>query len=159
DHSQRRRRGGRCRFWPGPGSIRGLRSSEPAARRLRNGACTRGGGPPAKPGRRPPRLPGRPAVRSRFSIIGGAGQKSVQSAEESQMKKVVMALAGLLIVSACGGSPAPSTPSTLGKVDSIANKVPADLKALGTLQIASDATYEPNEFVDPSSGAITGWDV
>jgi polar amino acid transport system substrate-binding protein len=75
------------------------------------------------------------------------------------MKKEVVALAGLLILSACGGSPAPSTPSTLGKVDSIANKVPADLKALGTLQIASDATYEPNEFVDPSSGAITGWDV
>jgi len=75
------------------------------------------------------------------------------------MKKEVVTLAGLLILSACGGNPAPSTPSTLGKVDSIANKVPADMKTLGTLQIASDATYEPNEFVDPSSGAITGWDV
>jgi polar amino acid transport system substrate-binding protein len=28
-----------------------------------------------------------------------------------------------------------------------------------TLQIATDATYEPNEFVDPTSGNITGWDI
>lgn len=72
------------------------------------------------------------------------------------MNRQVLAVAAAVVLSACGGSSGPSTPSTLGKVDRIANQVPSDMK---TLQIATDATYEPNEFVDPASGAITGWDV
>lgn len=75
------------------------------------------------------------------------------------MKKQVLAIAGMLVLSACGGTSTPSTPSTLGKVDRIANEVPSDVRAQAPLQIATDATYEPNEFVDPTSGAITGWDI
>ncbi len=77
------------------------------------------------------------------------------------MKKGIVALAGVILVAACGGSPSSSSsssPSTLGKVDSIAKEVPSSLQGQ-TLQIATDATYEPNEFTDPSSGQITGWDV
>jgi len=29
----------------------------------------------------------------------------------------------------------------------------------GPIQIATDATYAPNEFVDPNTGAISGWDI
>lgn len=75
------------------------------------------------------------------------------------MKPLVLAIAGLLAICACGGSSGPSTPSQVTKVDRIANEVPAAVKAQAPLQIASDATYEPNEFVDTTTGAISGWDV
>lgn len=70
------------------------------------------------------------------------------------------ALVAALVIGACGGSTTSgsSSPSTLGKVDSIAAKVPSSMSGQ-TLQIATDATYEPNEFVDATSGAISGWDV
>ena len=76
------------------------------------------------------------------------------------MKKSVFAIVAALVLGACGGtsSNGPSSPSALGKVDRIANEVPSEMKGQ-TLQIATDATYEPNEFVDPTSGEITGWDI
>jgi polar amino acid transport system substrate-binding protein len=77
------------------------------------------------------------------------------------MKNPVVAIAAILVLGACGGGGTSSgtTPSSgsLSKVDRIANEVPSDMKGQ-TLQIATDATYEPNEFVDSSTGAITGWD-
>jgi len=74
-------------------------------------------------------------------------------------RKSVLALATVIAVAACGGtSNSSSSPSTLGKVDRIAAEIPSDMKGQ-TLQIATDATYEPNEFVDPTSGNITGWDI
>jgi polar amino acid transport system substrate-binding protein len=74
------------------------------------------------------------------------------------MSRKLVALAGLVILTACGGSNTPTTPSSLGKVDRIAAEVPSSMKGQ-TIQIATDATYEPNEFVDAASGNITGWDV
>ncbi len=73
-------------------------------------------------------------------------------------RKSVLAVAAVILLAACGGtSNSSSPPSTLGKVDRIAAEVPSNMKGQ-TLQIATDATYEPNEFVDPTSGNITGWD-
>jgi polar amino acid transport system substrate-binding protein len=41
---------------------------------------------------------------------------------------------------------------------SIANEVPSSIK--GTpVQIATDATYAPNEFINPENGQIQGWDI
>jgi polar amino acid transport system substrate-binding protein len=78
------------------------------------------------------------------------------------MRKPVLVIIAALALAACGGtSPSSSTtpsPTTLGKVDKIAKEVPSDLQGK-TLQIATDATYEPNEFTDPSTGQISGWDV
>src|ERR1700674_3068284 len=74
------------------------------------------------------------------------------------MSRKLVALAGLVILTACGGSNTPTTPSSLGKVDRIAAEVPSSMKGQ-TIQIATDATHEPNEFVDVASGNITGWDV
>jgi polar amino acid transport system substrate-binding protein len=74
------------------------------------------------------------------------------------MNKLVIAVGAIIVLGACGGSSGPSAPSTLGRVDKIANEVPSEMKGQ-TLEIAADATYEPNEFVDASTGGISGWDV
>jgi polar amino acid transport system substrate-binding protein len=73
-------------------------------------------------------------------------------------RKPVLALVAVIVVGACGGPSNSNSSSTLGKVDRIAAEVPSAMKGQ-TLQIATDATYEPNEFVDPTSGNITGWDI
>jgi polar amino acid transport system substrate-binding protein len=74
------------------------------------------------------------------------------------LRKSILALVAVIVVGACGGPSNSNSSSTLGKVDRIAAEVPSAMKGQ-TLQIATDATYEPNEFVDPTSGNITGWDI
>ena len=74
---------------------------------------------------------------------------------------VVVAVATTLLA-ACGGTstgPAASSSSGPSKVASIAAEVPDSIKALAPLQIATDATYAPNEFINPETGAIEGWDI
>lgn len=75
------------------------------------------------------------------------------------MKRLIAGLGSLVLLTACGGSSGPSAPTSLGKVDRIAKEVPSSVTSQAPLHIATDATYEPNEFVDPTSSAITGWDV
>ena len=73
---------------------------------------------------------------------------------------VLVAVATML--AACGGTssgtPAASSsgPST---VASIAAEVPGSIKSLAPLQVASDATYAPNEYINPDTGAVVGWDI
>src|SRR6202166_3085819 len=67
------------------------------------------------------------------------------------------------LLAACGGSGGTSTPTPASSAGpaaqaSIAAEVPAAVKAAAPLQIATDATYAPNEFIDPSTGNIVGWD-
>ncbi|WP_328467218.1 ABC transporter substrate-binding protein [Actinoplanes sp. NBC_00393] len=52
-------------------------------------------------------------------------------------------------------TPAPATSADT----SLADKVPADIKAKGTLVIGSDSTYAPNEFLDADGKTIIGFDV
>jgi polar amino acid transport system substrate-binding protein len=76
------------------------------------------------------------------------------------MKNPVIALAAVVLLCACGGESSPSSSTSgVGKVASIAGEVPSDIAALAPFQIATDATYAPNEFVDPETGAIKGWDI
>ncbi len=78
------------------------------------------------------------------------------------LRHKVLALGVLGVLTACGssttsgGSSSPGGPS---KVDSIANEVPSDVKAKGALQVGVDATYAPNEAIDPDTGQIVGWDI
>ena len=74
------------------------------------------------------------------------------------------AVTSALLASACGGSSGPSGSSSGGGASgptvqaNIANEVPASVKG-SPVQIATDATYAPNEFIDPQTGSIKGWDI
>jgi polar amino acid transport system substrate-binding protein len=75
---------------------------------------------------------------------------------------VASALAG------CGSSGNPSASQSGGgagggtitatRVESIAGEVPASIRAKGTMIVAADATYAPNEFVGPDGRTIQGMD-
>ena len=54
------------------------------------------------------------------------------------------------------GTTSPASPS--GEVSSIAGQVPAAVKAKGTLAVAADATYAPNEFIGSDGHTVVGWD-
>jgi polar amino acid transport system substrate-binding protein len=71
-----------------------------------------------------------------------------------------------LIAAGCGGGKKKSsttttttTASAAGVNSKIAAEVPATIKSKGTLKIAVDATYPPNEFVGSNGKTITGWDI
>jgi polar amino acid transport system substrate-binding protein len=69
-----------------------------------------------------------------------------------------------LVASACASSSSSSSSAASGgpsptKDDTIAAEVPSDVASAGTLTIATDATYAPMEFVDPSTQQIEGVDV
>ncbi|HEY4869845.1 MAG TPA: transporter substrate-binding domain-containing protein, partial [Candidatus Dormibacteraeota bacterium] len=66
-----------------------------------------------------------------------------------------------LVLAACGGSSAPASSSASVSVSAQANivsEVPSSIKGT-TVQFAVDATYAPNEYIDPQTGEIKGWDV
>ena len=70
----------------------------------------------------------------------------------------------LLALAGCGGSNSSSTTSTTSSVASssanaaIAAQVPAAIKSKGTLTVASEAQYAPNEFIAPDGHTIIGMD-
>ncbi len=69
-----------------------------------------------------------------------------------------------LLLAACGSSTPTTSSSGGGSVatpsvqQSIAAEVPASIKG-SPVQVATDATYAPNEFVNPQTGNIEGWDI
>src|SRR6266568_2725851 len=69
----------------------------------------------------------------------------------------VLGLVAATALAAGGGSSPTTTSGGPSKVASIASQVPSTVT--GPIQIATDATYAPNEFVDPNTGAISGWDI
>jgi len=72
-----------------------------------------------------------------------------------------MSLVIALVGAGCGsGSSTGTAPSAsaVGKVGSIADQVPAAVKAKGTLTVAADATYAPNEFIGPDGHTVVGMD-
>ncbi|MCH8613512.1 ABC transporter substrate-binding protein [Arsenicicoccus dermatophilus] len=84
---------------------------------------------------------------------------------------ITLAATASLALTACG-SDSLDTPSTAGKaagtdsapatqtVDAaLAAKVPAAIKAKGTVTVGSDASYAPNEFMGADGQTVTGMDV
>ncbi len=78
-------------------------------------------------------------------------------------------LSTALVTAACGsgastssetsaGSSATTSASPSGQVSSIAVQVPAAVKAKGTLIVAADATYAPNEFIGSDGHTVVGMD-
>ncbi len=74
-----------------------------------------------------------------------------------------LALAAIVLVAACGGSPGPTPAGAVtgpGKVASIAGEIPAAMLMQAPFQIATDANGNaPQEYVDPATGQIVGWEV
>jgi len=77
------------------------------------------------------------------------------------MKRFPIVLVSVAVsLTACGGTTANPSPSGAGgpaKVASIAAEVPSSVPT--PLQIATDATYPPDESIDPNTGDIVGWDI
>ena len=68
-----------------------------------------------------------------------------------------------LLAAGCGSGTGTSTGTTpiatpSGAVSSIAAQVPATIRAKGTLTVAADATYAPNEFIGSDGHTVVGWD-
>ena len=78
---------------------------------------------------------------------------------------LAVAVALTTSVAACGsesgdGTGSGSTPTTSASADtSLADKVPADIKAAGKLVIGTDSTYAPSEFLDADGKTVIGFDV
>jgi polar amino acid transport system substrate-binding protein len=79
---------------------------------------------------------------------------------------LLVALAVSIAAGCGGGNKESSTTATTtttaaaaGVNSTIAAEVPAKIKSKGTLTVAADATYPPNEFVGSNGKTLTGWDV
>ncbi|MFA1544754.1 ABC transporter substrate-binding protein [Actinomadura chokoriensis] len=74
-----------------------------------------------------------------------------------------LVLTGALALSACGDSDdsgdSGGTASNTSVDSKLAAMVPDAIKSDGKLSIGTDASYPPNESVDPASQKIVGWDV
>ncbi|MFE6864255.1 ABC transporter substrate-binding protein [Nocardia sp. NPDC057668] len=70
---------------------------------------------------------------------------------------------GALVLSACTSTTETDSPKVdkveVAKVDAIAAKVPADVASSGKLTVGVNIPYAPNEYKDPNSGKIVGFDV
>lgn len=70
-----------------------------------------------------------------------------------------------LLLSACGsqslgGEPGPTGAAPTVTTDtSLADKLPQSIKNKGTIVIGTDASYAPNEFLDPDGKTVVGFDV
>jgi polar amino acid transport system substrate-binding protein len=77
---------------------------------------------------------------------------------------VITAVAGAIAFAGCGssGNGSSSTPSTkvptVTKDAKVAAEVPGAIKSKGTLTVATDASYPPNEFIKPGTKQIIGFD-
>ncbi len=77
-------------------------------------------------------------------------------------KRGALAIAATLALSSCGGdgtaaaTPTPPAPTATGALEAL---VPDGIAADGKIVFGTDASYPPNESVDPASQKIVGWDV
>jgi polar amino acid transport system substrate-binding protein len=74
---------------------------------------------------------------------------------------VAASIVAVLAIAGCGSSSNKSSTSSgvsASKSSSVASEVPASVKSKGTLTIAADATYAPNEFVAPDGKTVIGMD-
>jgi polar amino acid transport system substrate-binding protein len=74
---------------------------------------------------------------------------------------IILALLAVLTVAGCGGggkkSAATTATTSTGATNSkIAAEVPAKIKSKGTLTVAADATYAPNEFIGSDGHTVEG---
>src|SRR5690242_10679358 len=95
----------------------------------------------------------------------GAGAHTDGRLEMSKIvTRICVPALALLVLAGCGSSKSKSTASTTESTSaptvnaSIAAQVPARYKAKGTLTVASEAQYAPNEFIAPDGHTVIGMD-
>src|SRR5438034_3447716 len=73
---------------------------------------------------------------------------------------IAVAVLAAVAVAGCGSSKKSSTTTSVSasKNSKIAAEVPAAVRSKGTLTVASDATYAPNEFIGPDGKTVIGMD-
>jgi polar amino acid transport system substrate-binding protein len=83
----------------------------------------------------------------------------MQQATRTASSLAAVALAGVA-VAGCGngGTSTAATPSKVGVDSKVASEVPAAIKKKGTLVVAADATYPPNEFIGSDGHTVVGMD-
>jgi len=87
-----------------------------------------------------------------------AGSRLVSACAALVMTALAASACGSSSSSSSGGGSASSTTSGPHKVASIAAEVPAAIASKGTLTVAADATYAPNEFIDKDGTTVIGMD-
>lgn len=70
----------------------------------------------------------------------------------------LVVLAATAAIAGCGDDEGASTTSSSGVDAKAAAGVPAAIKSKGTLTVAADATYAPNEFIAPDGRTVQGTD-
>jgi polar amino acid transport system substrate-binding protein len=70
----------------------------------------------------------------------------------------VVALLALVLLAGCGKSKSKSTTVSAAVDKKVAAEVPAAVKSKGTLSVAADASYAPNEFIGPDGHTVVGMD-
>src|SRR5712692_5285653 len=73
---------------------------------------------------------------------------------------IAVSMVLVLAVAGCGSSKKSSTSANVSASESssVAAEVPAAVKSKGTLKVAADATYAPNEFIAPDGKTVIGMD-
>jgi polar amino acid transport system substrate-binding protein len=76
---------------------------------------------------------------------------------------IAILAAAAVLVSGCGSSKSSNTssasaPATAPASSALASEVPAAIKSKGTLTIAADASYAPNEFIGGNGKTVEGMD-
>src|SRR5947209_17222914 len=70
----------------------------------------------------------------------------------------IVALLALVLLAGCGKSKSKSTAVSAATDKKVAAEVPAAVKSKGTLSVAADASYAPNEFIGPDGHTVIGMD-
>jgi polar amino acid transport system substrate-binding protein len=81
---------------------------------------------------------------------------SMQRSKRISLLALVLLGAFLLVAAGCGSSKKKAKAATTGADKTIAAEVPATVKSKGTLTIASDASYAPNEFIGSDGYTVVG---
>lgn len=89
---------------------------------------------------------------------------SVRSGARGYILRAACVVAGgALLLTGCAKNTEDTTPAVpkvkVSKVDALAAQVPEKVKQAGKLVVGVNIPYSPNEFRDPSSGKIVGFDV
>ncbi len=104
--------------------------------------------------------------------VSNAMEEGLHMMQRRSLPAVVVALLAALVVAGCGSSSSSSSTSgsssssTSGRASpaaataapAVTKLVPAAIKSKGTLTVAADASYAPNEFIGPDGKTVIGMD-